>query len=86
MPIIPSKRPSVAIASVFSIEPPLMYDSTNRPISSNAVYSGGPKRSANDASVGASNISATTDSVPAMNDPIAAIASAGPARPRWVIA
>ena len=32
------------------------------------------------------NMSATTDSVPATNDPMAAIASAGPARPRCVIA
>ena len=50
------------------------------------MYSGGPKRSAKVASVGASSISATTDSVPATNEPIAAIASAGPARPRCVIA
>ena len=55
-------------------------------MSSSAVYSGGPNRSANDASVGASSMSAITDSVPATNEPMAAIASAGPARPRWVIA
>ena len=63
-----------------------MYDNTKNPISSSAVYSGGPKRSANDARVGARNMSATTDSVPATKEPIAAMASAGPARPRCVIA
>jgi hypothetical protein len=50
------------------------------------VYSGGPKRSAHAASVGASSISPTTPSVPATKEPIAAIASAGPARPFCVIA
>ena len=60
MPIMPSKSPTAAIASVFNIEPPLMYASTNNPIRSSAVYSGGPNRSANDASVGAMNMSATT--------------------------
>ena len=57
-----------------------------KPSSSSAVYSGGPKRSANAASVGASSMSPTTPSVPATNEPIAAMASAGPARPRCVIA
>ena len=50
------------------------------------MYSGGPKRSANAASVGASSISPTTPTVPATKDPIAAMASAGPARPFSVIA
>ena len=86
MPIMPSSKPTAAIASVFSIEPPLMYESTNRPMVNSAVYSGGPKRSANVARVGASSISAITEKVPATKEPIAAIASAGPARPRCVIA
>src|SRR4030065_157777 len=51
-----------------------------RPIRSSAVYSGGPKRSANSASVGASSISPITPRVPAMKETIAAIASARPAR------
>ncbi len=86
MPIMPSNSPTAAIASVFNIEPPLIYAKTNSPITSKPVYSGGPNRSANEASVGASNINATTDSVPATNEPMAAIANAGPARPRCVIA
>ena len=62
-----------------------MYDSTTSPITSRAVYSGG-QSDANDASVGARNISAITDSVPATNEPIAAIMSAGHARARHRVA
>ena len=42
-----------------------MYARTSRPSSSSEKYSGGPKRSANEASGGASSISATTLTVPA---------------------
>jgi hypothetical protein len=69
-----------------SIDPPERNANTSRPRVSSAKYSGGPKRSASDASGGASSISATTLSVPAMKEPIAAIASAGPARPFCVMA
>ena len=46
-----------------------------------AKYSGGPKRSASEASGGASNMSPMMPSVPAMNEPNAAMPSAGPALP-----
>ena len=46
-----------------------------------AKYSGGPNRSANSATGGATSISRTTPVVPATNEAIAAIPSAGPARP-----
>ncbi len=45
------------------------------------MYSGGPKRSAKSASGGASSIKATTLAVPATKEPMAAMASAAPARP-----
>jgi hypothetical protein len=86
MPIIPSSRPKAAIDNVLRIEPPLMYARMKKPMTSSAVYSGGPKRSANAASVGASSMSPSTPSVPATKEPIAAIASAAPARPCCVIA
>jgi len=44
-------------------------------------YSAGPNFTATRARVGASSISPTTASVPAMKEPIAAMPSAGPARP-----
>ena len=52
---------------------------------SRAKYSGGPKRSAKLAKGGASSMRPTILTVPAINDPMAAIASAGPARPLRVI-
>ena len=52
---------------------------------SRAKYSGGPKRSAKLAKGGASSMSPTILTVPAINDPMAAIARAGPARPWRVI-
>jgi len=48
-------------------------------------YSGGPKRSAAEASVGAKSIRATIPNVPAIKDPKAAIPSAGPALPCFAI-
>ena len=51
------------------------------PSTINAKFSGGPKRMAIAAMAGAKNVIMTTPSVPAMNDPIAAIPSAGPALP-----
>jgi hypothetical protein len=44
-------------------------------------YSGGPMRRAASASGGAKKVSPTSPSVPATNDEMAAMASAGPARP-----
>ena len=46
-----------------------------------AKYSAGPKRSASDASGGAKKVSASVASVPATNDPIAAVVSAAAPRP-----
>ena len=46
-----------------------------------AKYSGGPKVTARSASGGAATMNNTTLAVPAMNEPIAAIPSAAPARP-----
>ena len=66
---------------------PLITDSPSRPpivVSDSiisAAYSGGPKLSATLASVGAINIRPITLTVPAMNDAIAAMPSAWPARP-----
>ena len=50
-----------------------------------AKYSAGPKRSAALAMTGAEKVSAAVASVPATNDPIAAVASAAPPRPARAI-
>ena len=51
-----------------------------------AKYSGALKASARRASGGATSISPSTPTVPAMNEAIAAMPSAGPARPFRAIA
>ena len=51
------------------------------PMTMSAKFSGGPKRSAKPPSSGAKKVSATTDNVPATNDPIAEMPNAAPARP-----
>jgi hypothetical protein len=52
-----------------------------RPSSISAKVSGGPNESAHFASSGDTSISSTTPMVPAMNEPMAAMPSAAPARP-----
>ena len=50
-----------------------------------AKYSVGPNLSATSTTIGASSVSSIVAIVPATNEPIAAVASAGPARPRLAI-
>ena len=52
-----------------------------RPSTIRLKYSAGPNFTAKRASVGATSIRPTIASVPAMNEPMAAMPSAGPARP-----
>ena len=52
-----------------------------RPSTIRAKYSDGPKATAHFAIRGATSIKARIENVPAMNDPMAAMPSAGPARP-----
>lgn len=50
-----------------------------------AKYSGGPNLSPSSTTSGDGNVSPIVARVPATNDPIALVASAGPARPRRAI-
>ena len=52
-----------------------------RPSTIKPKFSGGPKRIATAAMSGAKKVITTTPIVPAMNEPMAAIPSAAPARP-----
>ncbi|GAA1186601.1 hypothetical protein GCM10009608_22810 [Pseudonocardia alaniniphila] len=80
-PIVASRSPSAAMLRLFSAEPVPRYVTRRIPSTVSATYSGGPKETASDASGGASSVSPTTARIPPMNEPIAAIPSAGPARP-----
>jgi hypothetical protein len=80
-PTIPSSSPSTIMASAFRIEPCASAMEAIRPSTISAKYSGAPKLSAARASGGAATASTSVATVPAKNEPNAAVASAGPARP-----
>ena len=80
MPMVPSSRPATPAARPLSTEPPTAASAV-RPSSTSMQYSGGPKASATLASGGASSIRPSVPKVPAMNEPMAAMPSATPARP-----
>ena len=84
-PIRPSTMPMHAISSALAIEPWVRKVSTTRPSTIRLKYSAGPNAIATLASDGATSISATSENVPAMNEPSAEMPSAGPARPCFAI-
>ena len=80
-PTMPSRRPSTIIASALRIEPWASAIEASRPSTISEKYSGAPKFSAARASGGAASARTKVATVPAKNEPRAAVASAGPARP-----
>ena len=81
MPTRPSARPRNRLNSPRSSDAPSSADTVVNASTVSAKYSAGPNRSATDASGGAKNVSATVASVPATNEPIAAVVSAAAPRP-----
>jgi hypothetical protein len=79
MPAI--QRPTIMASSAFTIDSPASITTIARPRLISAKYSGELNDSANFASGGATSMSPITPSVPAMNEAMAAIPSAGPPRP-----
>ena len=77
--------PMHAISSAFAIDPCVRNVSTTSPNTMRLKYSAGPNAIATLASDGAISISATSENVPAMNEPSAEMPSAGPARPCFAI-
>jgi hypothetical protein len=80
-PMVPRSMPASAIATARSFDPAVRYVTMVKPSSKRPKISGGPKDSATFVSGGASSMMPSTLAVPAMNDPNAAMPSAGPARP-----
>ena len=81
MPTSPSIKPTITMPIALSAERLAI---TTAPISPSTIsekYSAGPNRVAIAASGAASSAQIKVATVPAMKEPIAAIASAGPARP-----
>src|SRR5688572_24322138 len=80
-PTAAARKPSATMSTPFTADPVIMKSVHTRPSTISAKFSGGPKRIAAAAMSGAKNVITTTPTVPAMNEPIAAMPSAAPARP-----
>ena len=74
-------RPTSMASSAFTIERPASSTTIASPSAISAKYSGELNESATLASGGATSISPSTPTVPAMKEAIAAMPSAAPARP-----
>ena len=86
MPTRPRSTPSAIIATAFSSEPCASTTAATRPSTISEKYSAAPNRKASSARGGAAAARISVAMQPATNDPIAAIASAWPARPLRAIA
>lgn len=80
-PIVPIMIPVTALMRDFRRDPPVTLLRAIEPKTMSEKNSGGPKERAASASYGAKNTSPNTPIVPAMKDPMAEIARAGPALP-----
>src|SRR5262245_5616195 len=85
MPIRPRKSPMNSAARPRTVEAPRTADTVVNANTINAKYSAGPNASAASTISGATRVNSTVAIVPAMNDPIALVASAGPARPAFAM-
>ena len=81
MPTNPTNRPRNRLRRPRTTDDPSSAVTVVNATIVSAKYSAGPKRSAIDASAGAKKVNASVASVPATNDPIAAVANAAEARP-----
>ena len=81
VPTMPSRRPITTMASDLRMSPWARTAAATRPISISEKYSGAPNFSATSASGGPAMAISSVPKVPATNEPMAAMASAGPARP-----
>ncbi len=80
-PTVPTARPSTIMAAVLSRDPPDTKVMTHSASSISTTSTEGPIATITRAKGGATSIRPSTDTVPPMKLPTAAIISAGPARP-----
>src|SRR6476661_4664652 len=76
-----SSSPSITIAIALNTEPLASTTANTRPSTISEKYSAGPNLSASAVRGTPSAATSTVEKQPAINEPMAAIASAGPARP-----
>ncbi len=84
-PTSPIARPMNRLASPRAAEAPRTADTVVKASTMTAKYSAGPNFNANSTATGAITVSRITAMVPATKEPMAAVANAGPARPRLAI-
>jgi hypothetical protein len=85
MPTRPSSRPRNSAVSPRTVEAPSTAATVTKAKIISVKYSAGPNFSAISMTIGASSVSRTVAIEPATNEPIALVASAGPARPAFAI-
>ena len=83
IPTMAMSRPSKVMMSAASTERPDRLVTRDRPTTSRANTSGGPKRRARLASGSDTTMSASVANVPPMKEPMAAIPRAGPLALAW---
>ena len=81
MPTSPIARPMNSAVRPRSVLLPSTALTVQKASTISRKYSGGPSRTAYSATTGAKNVTSTVAIVPATKEPIAAVASAAPARP-----
>jgi len=81
VPMIPRSSPNTTMAIALISEPRASTVAAIRPNTMSEKYSDGPNFNATSASGGAATAMSRVATHPAKNEPIAAMASAGPARP-----
>ena len=81
VPIMPSSRPRIVIRTALSTEPSASATAETRPSTISEKYSAASNLSARSASGGANAAITSVATLPAKNDPSAAMHSAAPARP-----
>jgi len=79
------RSPIAIITSPLTIEAPESVTAISRPTTARENFSGGPKLKANLAIAGAKRVMPTMPTVPATNDPMAAMPSDAPALPFFAI-
>ena len=85
MPMSPRKMPKTRLVSPRTAELPSTAETVTKASTISEKYSAGPNLSAKSTTTGARKVSPTSRCVPATKEPIAAVASAAPARPRRAI-
>ncbi len=85
MPTRPNSRPRNSIVRPRVVDCPRTAATVTKANTISAKYSAGPNFSAISTTTGASRVSSTVAIEPATNEPMAAVASAGPARPCFAI-